>query len=102
MTPPDSIHGASLGTRILQGAGLAAGLTVFRVVAGFGSGLNAWQVSAGFAAAAVGGGAGGIIYYATDGLRAAGGMKRTFANVVSLLVYCFVAFGALILVFGTE
>jgi hypothetical protein len=68
------------------------------LVAGIASpkGFSTVQLALLFGAVAFGGAAGGATYYATDHLRAAGGWRRTFANVFSLLVYCF----ATVAVFG--
>ena len=88
MTHSGPIHEAPLLTRILQGAGLAAALTVFRVFAGFGPRRSPSTILIALGAVALGGGAGGAVYYATDSWRAQGGVRRTFANVGSLLAYC--------------
>ncbi len=45
---------------------------------------------------AIAGGVGGVVYYATDGLRTGGSWRKTLANVLTLLVYCF---GALVLIY---
>jgi len=52
-------------------------------------GYSLVQLAVLFGAVASGGAAGGAVYYATDDLRAAGGWRKTLANVASLLVYCF-------------
>ena len=82
-----SIHDAPLKTRVLQGMGLAAFVAVFRLVflreiVGFKDRVLMLLV------VSVGGGAGGVVYYATDAWRARGGVLKTTANVVSLLAYC--------------
>jgi hypothetical protein len=74
MTPPGSVHEESLGIRMLHGAGLAAGLTVFRLLAGLGTGSSMLQILVGLAAVALGGGVAGAVYCATDGLRATGAL----------------------------
>jgi hypothetical protein len=91
------VHRAPLSTRFLQGAGLAGGLTALRLVPGIGKSFSLAQVLVGLAAVSLGGGVGGVVYYATDHLRVRGGMSRTFANVISLLVYCLATFGLLML-----
>jgi hypothetical protein len=55
-----------------------------------------------FVLASLSGGVGGVVYYFTDGLRAAGGVAKTFANVVSILAYCIAALVAVLLVFGLD
>jgi hypothetical protein len=47
----------------------------------------------GLTAVAVGGGLGGAVYYATEGLRARGGWRKTLANVLSILAYAGFVFG---------
>ena len=89
------IHRASLSTRFLQGAALAAGLTFLRVIPILGKNFPIALVL--LVAVSLGGGAGGMVYYATDVWRVRGGMHRTAANVVSLLVYCFVTAGLVVL-----
>ena len=91
------IHRAPLLTRFLQGAGLAGGLTALRLVPAIGKSLSLGQVVVGLVAVSLGGGVGGVVYYATDPLRVRGGMRRTFANVLSLLVYCLATVGLLLL-----
>ena len=65
---------------------------------GFEGRLSVADIAISVVAVTVGGGAGGVIYCATDGWRARGGAWRTVANVGSLLGYCLVAVGALFLV----
>jgi hypothetical protein len=84
-------------TRFLQGAGLAGGLTALRLLPAVGKGFTAGQVFVGLVAVSLGGGLGGLVYYATNPLRVRGGARRTFANVVSLLAYCFATIGLLLL-----
>ena len=93
-------HGAPLSTRILQGMGLVAFMMLFRIAMYRGAGLSLGQTIVGFVLASLSGGVGGMVYYFTDGLREAGGVAKTFANVISILAYCIVAFAAVILVFG--
>jgi hypothetical protein len=94
------IHGASLSTRVLQGMGLVAFVMLARIILYRGAGLPLGELAVAFVLASISGGVGGVVYYFTDGLRAAGGLAKTFANVISILAYCIVAFAALILVFG--
>jgi hypothetical protein len=99
---PDSVHQRSLGTRVIQGLGLALLLVVFRMAAGlFGSSIRWGEVIMVGAAASLGGTLGGLAFYATDGLRIAGGWRHTMANVLSLLAYCAGA-GAAILLLSTS
>jgi hypothetical protein len=86
-----------MSTRFYQGAGLAGGLTALRLIPAIGSSLTLGQVLFALAAVSLGGGLGGLVYYATDSLRVLGGMRRTFANVVSLLAYSFATLGLLLL-----
>ena len=79
---------------MLQGAGLAAFMTVFEALARrdqtpLGQRLGVLLV------ACAGGSVGGAVYYATDTWRVRGGVAKTTANVLSLLAYCF----AVVLVF---
>lgn len=81
-------HGASLSTRVLQGTALALFLTAFQLL--FGSqdkGLTGAQLFVLSAGVALGGGVGGAVYFALDGLRVRGGWRKTVANVLSLLAY---------------
>ena len=88
------IHGAPLHTRMLQGAGLVALLTALRVVAYRSTkDLSLGQLALLFGAASAGGAIGGMAYYATDRWRVLGGWRRTTANVLSLLAYCFATIG---------
>src|SRR5512142_351140 len=95
-------HGAPLGTRVLQGMGLIAFMTLGRIVVYRGEGLSIGQLAVGLLLASLSGGVGGVVYYFTDGLRAAGGLAKTFANVVSILAYCIAALVAIFLVFGLD
>ena len=82
------VHSAPLSTRMLQGAGLAAVMTIVETVArGDRSALSA-RIGI-LLVASAGGVFGGVAYYATDPWRARGGVLRTTANVLSLLAYCF-------------
>jgi len=51
-------------------------------------------------AVVIAGATGGVCYYATDVLRVRGGWRQTIANVVSILVYGFVALAAILLLLG--
>jgi NhaP-type Na+/H+ or K+/H+ antiporter len=86
----DSIHGAPLKTRMLQGAGLAAFMTVFEAVARRDHSTLGERIEI-LLVASLGGAIGGVAYYATDAWRARRGVTKTFANVLSLLAYCFAA-----------
>ncbi len=81
------IHRAPLATRILQGMALPSGIFLLRMIGAGGAGASLRHVLAIASMAAVGGGAGGAVYYATDPWRVRGGVAKTLANVLSLLVY---------------
>jgi hypothetical protein len=73
---------------MLQGAGLAAFMTVGEtLVRGDPPGLVE-RVGL-VVVASAGGSVGAIVYYATDAWRIRGGVRKTTANVLSLLAYCF-------------
>ena len=95
------VHEASLKTRMLQGFALAAFVTVCRLlVYGLAKEMSPLpQLALLFGSVAAGGAVGGATYYATDTLRVAGGWRKTSANVLSLLAYCFATLIALGLVF---
>jgi hypothetical protein len=92
------IHDAPLKTRVLQGMGLAAFMTVFRVLFS-GEKVGFKERALLLVVVSVGGGAGGVVYYATDAWRARGGALKTTANVVSLLAYCAVTLLAVYVVY---
>lgn len=102
MKPRNTVHRASLSTRVLQGAAIAVAVGALRLVSTFGSHLAAADIVVGLSALTIGGGLGGGVYYATDPLRSRGNLGRTAANVISLLVYCFVTVACLILFLGTD
>ena len=85
------VHRAPIHTRVLQGVGLAAFLTVFRMAAYLRSPkeFSMAQLALLFGAVSSGGAVGGVVYYATDKWRVIGGWRKTVANVLSLLAYCF-------------
>ena len=95
----NSVHDAPLITRVLQGIALAAFVTVFGLALDPSrrAGLTFGQVLMMVPLTAAAGGFGGAAYFALDPLRAAGGWRRTVANVLSLLAYCA---AALLLVLG--
>ena len=84
----ESMHAASLRMRMLQGAGLAAFMTIFEALVRGAQTTLAERVGVMLVASA-GGAVGGVVYYATDAWRARGGVTKTMANVLSLLAYCF-------------
>ena len=90
------LHSAALHTRFFQGAGLAAALTVLRMFFAVSTKFTVGQMLFGLVGVSLGGGIGGIVYYATDRLRVRGGVRRTLANVTSLLAYCFATIGLLL------
>ena len=96
------IHRASLGTRILQGMALPTGIMLLRIVGAGGAGLSVGQVVGSASLVAIGGGAGGAVYYATDAWRVRGGLARTMANVLSLLVYGILTMFLMFWAFGLE
>jgi hypothetical protein len=98
MTVEAPLHDAPLKTRVLQGMGLAALMTVVRVVFS-GSDVGFRERVLLLVVVSVGGGAGGVIYYATDVWRARGGALKTTANVLSLLAYCAVTLFAVYVVY---
>src|SRR5438105_12730893 len=84
------VHRAPLHTRVLQGVGLAAFLTVFRMAAYLRSpkDFSMGQLALLFGAVSSGVAVGGVVYSATDsGVVFAGG-RRPFAIVLILLVTC--------------
>jgi hypothetical protein len=83
----EQLRTVSVSTRMLQGAGVAVGLAIFNVVLQRRPDVPPWMLLAAIAVVALGGAAGGATYYATQGLRAQGGRRKSFANVVSLLAY---------------
>ena len=96
------IHRASLGTRILQGMALPTAIMLLRIAGAGGAGLSLGQVFGSASLVAMGGGAGGAVYYATDAWRVRGGMPRTIANVLSLLVYGILTMFLMFWAFGLE
>ena len=81
---------------------MAVFLTVLRILEGQGPGrIGLGGYAAFFAVVAVGGAVGGVTWYSTDALRVQGGARKTFANVLTLLVYSLVVFAAVLLTFGT-
>jgi hypothetical protein len=77
---------------------------MLRAIAGFGS-AERFSPSAlllFFLGVGAAGAAGGAVYYATDGLRAGEGWRRSAANVLTLLAYALVAFGLLVVVLSAE
>jgi len=96
------IHRAPLGTRILQGMALPAGLMLLRVLGASGAGLSLGQIFGSACLVAIGGGTGGAVYYATDAWRVRGGLTKTIANALSLLVYGIVTMVLMFWALGTE
>ncbi|HEV7350455.1 potassium transporter KefB [Telluribacter sp.] len=82
------IHPKSLGTRALQGAGIAFILLIlfFTIGGDINPGSKAWILLP-LITVTIGGAAGGIIYYLLDSLRYQGGRKKYLANLLSLLAY---------------
>ncbi|MBG8553767.1 potassium transporter KefB [Hymenobacter guriensis] len=86
---PQSLHPASLGKRILQGAGLAFGLVVvFMTVFARGANMpfGLWTVLP-LLTVPVAGAFGGIVYHLMDYLRYQGSWQKLAANGISILVY---------------
>jgi uncharacterized membrane protein YidH (DUF202 family) len=73
---------------MLQGAGLAAFMTIVETVARGQHSALSERIGI-LLVASAGGAVGGVAYYATDPWRFRGGIRRTTANVLSLLAYCF-------------
>ena len=94
-------HEAPLRTRVYQGAVLAIVLTAVRLALDPHAltGLSTVQVTLLVGAIAVAGAVAGGGYYVTDGLRAAGGWRRTSANVVALLAFCALACAIVVVLF---
>jgi hypothetical protein len=91
-TAPQAVHEKPLRTRMLEGAGIIAFLSLFsmfgrRAPAGFSFSSRFF----GLILASLGGAVGGIVYYASDRWRARGGIFKTAANVASILAYCVAA-----------
>jgi hypothetical protein len=86
------IHPASVGKRMLQGAGIALILILF-FLAGAGepdpSWPKLWMIKPLLMVPAAGV-LGGVFYYNMDHLRLQGGWREAFAIVLSLLVYLLV------------
>jgi hypothetical protein len=82
---------------MLQGAGLLSGLTAFNLLLRAPNiQVPAWVWPIFFAVVAVIGAGTGAVYYATDGLRAAGGWRKTVGNVTTLLSYALTVLGLLL------
>ena len=86
----------SLAKRMLQGAGAAVGLTIFNLAIQRPPKASLWLILCIFVVVAFGGAAGGAVYYATQGWREKGSVRKTSANVLSLLAYALFVFGALL------
>src|SRR4051812_40484451 len=76
------LHGASLRSRVLQGAGLAILLTLFRfiVYAANPRSFSVAQFGLLFGAVTIGGATGGMMYYGTDRWRVVGGWRKILAK----------------------
>lgn len=86
------LHAASVGKRMLQGAGIAFILIViFLVNAGAGDAdwPKFWMIRP-LIIVPLAGALGGIFYYNMDHLRDQGGWRKALANVLSLVVYLLV------------
>src|SRR5258708_35152115 len=81
------IHRAPLATRILQGMALPSGIFLLRMIGAGGAGASLRHVLAIASMAAVGGGASGGVYLATEPWRVRGGVAQTLAQVVCPLGY---------------
>jgi hypothetical protein len=86
------IHPASVGKRMLQGAGMAFMLIIFFLV-GVGapdpSWPKLWMIKP-LIMVPLAGALGGVFYYNMDPLRYQGGGRGTLAYILSLLVYLLV------------
>jgi hypothetical protein len=88
-TMPAPIHRASLGTRMLQGGGIAMVLiTIFLLGAGEPNPAwpKYWMVKP-LAIVPLAGAMGGVFYYFMDHLRHQGGWRTTLAILLSLAGY---------------
>jgi hypothetical protein len=94
MTPGNELqnqplHAASVGKRLLQGAGIALILIIiFLTSAGEGDPdwPRYWMIRP-LVIVPLAGALGGLFYYNMDHLRDQGGWRRVLANVLSLVVY---------------
>ncbi len=89
---------------MLQGAGLAAFLTLFRLVL-YSRRSGAPSVSEDLALILLAGAAGGVaglVYFATDTLREHSGWRRTMANVATLLIWCVIVFALVMVAFSGQ
>src|SRR2546421_12397646 len=96
------IHRAPLGTQILQGMALPAGLMLLRALGASGAGLSLRRILGSACLVAIGGGTGGAGYYPPDARRGRGGMTKTMGNVVSIPVDCVVDIVIMVLAFRPE
>jgi hypothetical protein len=95
------VHGARLTIRLLQGTFLSIFVTTGRLLVA----PDDWSASertAALLAAALAGAAAGGIFYATDGLRARGGLVRSLANIGTLLSYALLVGIAALLLFWIQ
>jgi len=93
------LHSAPVGTRLLQGAGIALGLVLlFLVSAGVGDpDWPKFWVLRPLLIVPLSGALGGVFYYNMDHLRDQGGWRKVLANVLSLGVYLLVMWLGLVL-----
>jgi hypothetical protein len=96
------IHAASVGKRMLQGAGIAfIPIIVLHLSAGSPdpSWPMLWLIKP-FIIAPLAGALGGVFYYNMDHLRYLGGWRKALAEILSLLVYLIVLWLGTILGFS--
>ena len=88
LVQPQSVHEKSLITRMLEGAGIIAFLSLFRMFNPSARAEFSLQTRVlMFLLASLAGSVGGVAYYASDPWRARGGAFKTAANVGSILTY---------------
>lgn len=79
------MHHKSLGTRALQGAGIALVLLIIFLLSV--TGIDGEWVFLPMFTVSVGGACGGVFYYLMAPLRRQGGWKKVLANVICFFVY---------------
>lgn len=89
-----TVHEKPLRTRMVEGAVMIAVASLFTMFVP----VRPWDPPESLGSrvialilASCAGAAGGVVYYASDSLRARGGLFKTVANVASILAYCVAA-----------
>lgn len=99
---PHSLHPASLGKRIVQGAGLAlllAALFMTFFYQGANLAFGLWTVLP-LLTVPTAGAFGGVLYYLLDVVRRQGRWPKLLANVFFALAYCAMLWVSLVLAFA--